>query len=71
MAPRGEEIVIVVPAGGSRGRIRTVVEELERRAGIAVGGGMERPVRLDDLDTAVEQARIAAHSSTWAIRRVR
>lgn len=64
MAPRGEEIVIVVPAGGSRGRIRTVVEELERQTGIAVGGGMSRSVRLDDLDTAVEQARIAAHSST-------
>ncbi|WP_273732614.1 PucR family transcriptional regulator [Mycolicibacterium septicum] len=63
MAPAGEEIVIVVPAGGSRGRVRTVVEELERQTRIAVSGGMSLPVRLDDLNTAVEQARIAAHSN--------
>ncbi|MFV8165773.1 PucR family transcriptional regulator [Mycobacterium sp. 134] len=63
MAPTGEEIVIVVPAGGSRGRVRAVVEELERQTGITVGGGVSRPARLDDLHTAVEQARIAAHSN--------
>lgn len=64
MAPTGDEIVIVVPAGGSRRRIRTVVDELEKQAGVSVSGGMSRPVRLSDLHAALEQAHIAAHSST-------
>ncbi len=63
MAPTGDEIVIVVPAAGSRRRIRTVVDELEQQPGVTVTGGMSRPARLADLHTAVEQARIAAHSS--------
>lgn len=62
MAPMGDEIVIVVPAAGSRRRIRTVVEELAQQTGITVGGGMSRPVGRDDLHAAVEQARIAANS---------
>ncbi|MEX3650317.1 helix-turn-helix domain-containing protein, partial [Mycolicibacterium porcinum] len=64
MAPAGEEIVIVVPAQGSRRRIRTVVAELERQTGLTVSGGMSLPGRLADVQTAVEQARIAAQSST-------
>lgn len=63
MAPTGDEIVIVVPAAGSRRRIRAVVDELEQQPGVTVSGGMSRPARLADLHTAVEQARIAAHSS--------
>ena len=62
MAPMGDEIVLVVPAGGSRRRIRSVVAELEQQTGIVVGGGMSRPAGLADLHTALEQARIAAHS---------
>lgn len=62
MAPTGEEIVIVVPAAGSRRRIRTVVEELERQTGLTIGGGMSLPSRLSEVQTALEQARIAAHS---------
>jgi PucR family transcriptional regulator, purine catabolism regulatory protein len=62
MAPMGDEIVIVVPAGGSRRRMRAVVEELEHQTGIAVSGGVSRTVRLSDLHTGLEQARIAAHS---------
>ena len=62
MAPMGDEIVLVVPAVGSRRRIRTVVAELEQQTGIVVGGGMSRPAGLADLHTALEQARIAAHS---------
>ncbi|CRZ15524.1 PucR family transcriptional regulator [Mycolicibacterium neworleansense] len=62
MAPTGDEIVLVVPAGGSRRRIRTVVQELEQQTGVPVRGGMSRPVRLADLHTALEQARIAAHA---------
>ncbi|MGV0814294.1 PucR family transcriptional regulator [Mycolicibacterium boenickei] len=58
MAPMGDEIAIVVPAAGSRRRIRSVAEEL----GDTVGGGMSRPVRLPDLHTGLEQARIAANS---------
>ena len=63
MAPMGDEIVIVVPAAGSRRRIRAVVEDLEQQTGAAVSGGMSRPVKPTDLHLGLEQARIAAHSS--------
>lgn len=62
MAPIGDEMVLVVPAAGSRRRIRTVLAELEKSAGVTVAGGMSRPVRPAELDSGLEQARIAAHS---------
>lgn len=64
MAPMGDEIVIIVPAAGSRRRIRAVIEELEQKTGITVSGGMSRTVEPTDLSTALEQARIAAHSGS-------
>ncbi|MGA5542320.1 PucR family transcriptional regulator [Mycobacterium sp. NPDC051198] len=64
MAPMGDEIVVIVPAAGSRRRIRTVIEELEQKTGITVSGGMSRTAGPTDLSTALEQARIAAHSGS-------
>lgn len=58
MAATGTEIVIVLPADGSRARIRTLL-----RGRGAPGGGSSRVVPMADVGTGLEQARVAAHSS--------
>jgi PucR family transcriptional regulator, purine catabolism regulatory protein len=57
MAPIAEEVVIVVPAAGSKRRIAGVLTELD-----GPRGGMSQPSRLGELDVGLEQARIAARS---------
>lgn len=57
MCPIDDDVVIVVPAAGSKRRLAAVLGELEERR-----GGASPPVRFDDLDVGLEQARIAARA---------
>lgn len=59
MAPTDDDVVIVMPAVGSKRRIAAVLAELD-----GPRGGASRPVRLDDLDVGLEQARIAARAGS-------
>jgi purine catabolism regulator len=61
MAVVGDDVVIVVPAAGSKRRLAAVLTELDGRR-----GGASRPVRLHDLDVGLEQARIAARAGSDA-----
>ena len=58
MAAAGSEIVVVVPAEGSRARIRTLVNGLD-----VPGGGASRAVPIVAVATGLEQARLAAQSA--------
>ncbi|MHC9293276.1 PucR family transcriptional regulator [Mycobacterium sp. LTG2003] len=60
MAPIGDELVIVVPAAGSRRRLLSVLSEDELRP----GGGASLPVRISDIAVGLEQARLAARSGS-------
>ncbi|CAN3128026.1 hypothetical protein ACNUDN_01794 [Mycobacterium sp. smrl_JER01] len=59
MTSAGAEIVIVLPAAGSRQRIRMAIEQ----SGMAAGGGVSRVVRGPGIATGLRQARTAAQSS--------
>jgi PucR family transcriptional regulator, purine catabolism regulatory protein len=60
MTPVGDEMVIVIPAAGSRGRLPDVLAGLAKESGQALRGGASEPVRIAEIDKGVEQARIAA-----------
>ena len=60
MTPVGEEMVIVIPAAGSRQRISEVFEGLAKESRQAPCGGASEPIRFAEIDRGVEQARIAA-----------
>jgi purine catabolism regulator len=59
MTPVGDEMVIVIPAAGSRRRISDVLAGHAKELGEAPCGGASEPVRIAEIDKAVEQARIA------------
>ena len=59
LAPRGDEIVIVLPAAGSRRRISDVINAFGRTCGRAPAGGVSRPGRLCAITMAVEEAGVA------------
>ncbi len=59
MTPRGDEIVVVVPAAGSSRRILDVVTEFGRIARVTPRGGASRPGRLSCIAVALEEARFA------------
>lgn len=58
MTATGREIVIVLPADGSRARIRALIGGSD-----ALGGGVSRAVPIGDVGTGLEQARVAAQSA--------
>lgn len=58
MTAAGREIVIVLPADGSRARIRALVGGPD-----APGGGASRPVPIGDIGIGLEQARVAAETA--------
>lgn len=66
MAPRGDGIVIVVPAKGSTRRILDAVAELGRTCGVTPTGGASRPGRLSQICLALEEARVAVHCGAGA-----
>ncbi len=58
MTTADREIVIVVPADGSAGRVRTLIGSQR-----GPSGGVSRAVPIAEVATGVEQARIAAEST--------
>lgn len=62
MAPVDDDVVVVVPAPGSKRRFAAILTELDVRR-----GGVSRSVRLGELDVGLEQARIAARASAHGV----
>lgn len=60
MAPIGDELVIVLPADGSRRRLLHIIADDELKP----GGGASLPVRISDVTVGLEQARLAARSGS-------
>lgn len=66
MAPRADEIVIVVPAARSRDRIVGVIETICRTSDLTPAAGTSRPVALSDAAMAVAEACVAAQCGPGA-----
>ena len=62
LTPIDDEIVVVLPADGSRHRLLGVTAELGPAA-----GGASLPVRVDDVAVGLAQARVAAQSRSGGV----
>ncbi|WP_137149558.1 PucR family transcriptional regulator [Mycolicibacterium sp. CR10] len=63
MAPRGDQIVIVVPSAGSKRRILHVIGEFARTSTVTPTAGASRPGRLSEVTVALQEACVALQCS--------